>query len=72
MAFTGSTKSFPKIRCGPGADSAAQYPRKRLPAVVEQSTGSRMGRHREMYDPPALMRQHQKHVQVLEPDRRHG
>jgi hypothetical protein len=31
-----------------------------------------MGRHREMYDPPTLMRQHQKHVQDLAPDRRHG
>ena len=31
-----------------------------------------MRRDCEMQDPPAIMRQHQKHVQDLKPDRRHG
>jgi len=31
-----------------------------------------MRRHREMHDPPAIMSQHQKHLQDLEADRRHG
>src|SRR5258707_9034698 len=31
-----------------------------------------MSRDREMYDSSALVRQHQKHIQDLEPDVRHG
>jgi hypothetical protein len=31
-----------------------------------------MGSHREVHDAPAFMRQNQKHVQDLEPDRRYG
>jgi hypothetical protein len=46
-------------------------PWKRFAELVSSPFDSRMRRHGEVNDAPTLVRQHQKHVQDLESDRRH-
>lgn len=47
-------------------------PRKCFPELLSRPFGSRMRRDSEMHNPPTLVGQYQKHIQDLEPDRRHG
>src|SRR4030088_328307 len=47
-------------------------PRKRLPELLSSPLGSRVCGHSEMQNSAAVMREHQKHVQDLKPDGRHG
>ena len=43
-----------------------------LPELMRGPFSSRMRRDREMHDPPTLVSEHQKHIQHLKPNRRHG
>src|SRR3954462_1198655 len=45
-------------------------PRKGFPQLLGGPLRGRMGRHRKVHDSSALMRQHEKHIEDLEPDRR--
>lgn len=54
-----------------GADTVARCPTEALRASAVPSTPQSDASYGEVHDAPAFVRQHQKHVQDLEPDRGH-
>src|SRR5687767_14821944 len=47
-------------------------PREGLPELLRRPFGSRMRGDSKMHNPPTLVREHQKYIQNLKPNRRHG